>query len=167
MRNVLKVMKNDYTIIFLMVDLILTIVACKKEQTLSIIGKWQQTKVRVYQVDYKGLILDDTTYSGQTFTNQDFVQFNSDGTCLIATSHYYYPAGQGFPKTPDVYQDTIKWNFTGTWPKYGIEDTIDLGGPSPTDTATASSPNNLVLHNVYPMYRFAGPKTIFDAYYTR
>jgi hypothetical protein len=170
MRNLFKIMKNDYTIIFLMVDLILTIVACKKAQDPSVIGKWQENKVRIYQVGSTGLILNDTTYSGQTFTNLDYVQFNIDGSCVISSSHDYNPAGQGFLTTPQADQITSTWNFTGTWPKYIITNAgtvITPGFPAPADTATVSSQNNLLLHKVFAVYIFNATTTVFDAYYTR
>ena len=62
-------------------------------------GKWQETKLRMYQMDSTNTILYDTTYL-HPFTDFDYLVFNANGTCIIGSDHYYSLNSPGSPKVP-------------------------------------------------------------------
>jgi len=72
----------------LLIILTATLASCKKEPQGALSGKWQETKLVLYQ-DSANVVLYDTTYL-QPFTNYDYIQFNSNSTCTIGNDHYYY-----------------------------------------------------------------------------
>ena len=161
-------MKNKYTL-FIVAGLIISLVACKKENNSSIIGKWQQNKIRIYMLGTNGAIINDTTYSGQSFTNMDYAQFNSDGTCVISKSHYYYPADDGFPKDPlvDTSTETFHYKATGSGYVLTTNNVIVPVGSTPTDTARLIGPNSLLIQVRYSVFLFNATPTVYDSYYTR
>jgi hypothetical protein len=161
-------MKNKYTL-FIVISLAFCLIACKKENNSSIIGKWQENKVRIYMLNNNGVIINDTTYSGQTFTNMDYAQFNSYGTCMISASHYYYPAEDGFPKDPlvDTSTNTSHYKATGSGYVLTTNNVMGPGGSDQTDTARLIGPNTLLIHVTYSVFIFDATPTVFDSYYTR
>jgi hypothetical protein len=162
------IMKNKYAL-FIVAGLIISLIACKKENNSSIIGKWQQNKVRIYMIGTNGAILNDTTYSGQSFTNMDYAQFNSDGTCVISKSHYYYPADDGFPKAPlvDTSTETAQYKATGSVYVLTTNTVVNVGNGVITDTARLIGPNSLIVHVTYSVFLFNPTPTVYDSYYTR
>jgi hypothetical protein len=159
-------MKCKY-VLFIATILFSAFAACKKDNQHAVTGKWQEVKTRVMQ-DSAGIIINDTTYAGNTFTNLDYAQFNADGVCVISSSHNYYPAAKGYPKTPpyDLTRDTLKVRSLG--PAYVLSPLtvfINPGGFSAADTAEVQNQNNMIIHAVY--YGPLGPYQISYSYYTK
>ena len=162
-------MKIRYTLLFA-AGVICTLIACKKESNVSVIAKWQETKLRIYTLNAAGGILNDTTYSGQSFTSLDYAQFNSNGTCVISQSHYYYPADEGYPKDPQVAAYVGTLNYTPVGTSYILSSASNLvnpGGFVSTDTAKLAGPNNLLIHVSEYGHSLHNPATVYDSYYTR
>ena len=117
-------MKHKY-LPLIITALMFTQVACKKDgNKYPIVGKWQETKLRLYAKDSAGAFLYDTTYF-QPFTSADFIQFNNNNTCIIGTDYYYYanPHGQAqFPpqKIPAI---TSTMNYAEVGFKYVLTST--------------------------------------------
>ena len=164
-------MKPNY-IIFIFITLTVAFCACKKTNNNlePVIGTWQQTKLRVYTKNPAGIIVNDTTYSGATFTALDHIQFNYNGTCSISGSHQYAPAGLGNGSIPVYNVSTLAFNYSRSGSAYILTTPIHLinpGGFNSTDTATLQGPANLLLHNTnYPNIP-TGNRTFYDSYYIR
>ena len=157
-------------LLLIIIALATGLTACKKESNkYPIVGKWQQTKLRLYQLNSTGTILYDTTYL-RPFTSLDFVQFNNNNTGTESTDHYYYPNQPGQPKTPQLIPATVaKWNFTVVGSQYVLSapgNLINPGGFDVRDTVYLPDPNTLLIHQVF--YSRTGVfKSISDAYYTK
>ena len=154
--------------------LVIMLTACKKSNKSSIIGKWQETKIRVYMTGPTGAIVSDTTYTGQTFTNLDYTQFNSTGTVVMSTDHIYFPVGPEFLKVPPYYLSAETLNYTSSGSNYillpiakGSNNNNELPGASQAITATVSGPNNLLIHMVDYFTIPAVSTMVYDSYYTR
>lgn len=164
-------MKHKYLILIL-VGLAIGFAGCKKlsdsgNPRLPVSGKWQETKLRVY-LDSLGTIKDDTTYLASTFSNLDYAQFNDDSTCVISTSHLYYPAMGLFNKNTE-YISKITFNFTPVGSKIILNiqiNVINPGGFITRDTVSDYSSNTMMIHSVF-YQSIPANKTISDAYYTR
>jgi hypothetical protein len=141
--------------------------ACKKENNAIIVGKWQETKLRLYR-DSAGIIKDDTTYL-HPFTNLDYVQFNSNGTCITSTDHYYYINELENPKTPQkIDAVTVNWHYIQAGSEFILtpaNSAINPGGFISTDTVSYSN-STLMIHNV-SYQGFALNVIVSDAYYTK
>ncbi len=132
-------MKKSYLPVLL---IILTggMVSCKKQQEgagKNVSSKWQQVKLRVYEV-HNDTVKYDTTYY-HPFSAADFIQFNSNGTCLVGTDHYYYDTAPGWPKIPQAIppqSSTFDYSYNGSI--YILSQTPGLSNPGgfvTTDTA--------------------------------
>src|SRR6185312_9612459 len=163
-------MKNIYAIL-LLTCLIFTLNACKKDSGSPILGKWQETKIRIYTKDASGVILNDTTYSGATFTSLDYVQFLSNVTCINSSDYEYYPSGEGFPKTPEHYVSGGTLNYSLIEPRQYLlsaeGNLINPGGFVTTDTARLIDAHNLTIHFTNYGHSTTGQSVIYDSYYTR
>ncbi|HTE01552.1 MAG TPA: hypothetical protein VK668_19830 [Mucilaginibacter sp.] len=146
--------------------------ACKKENSggsqYPIVGKWQQTKLRIHIQGTNGATLADTTYL-QPFTSFDYAEFKSNGTCLVGTDHYYYPNWEGYPSTPQAIPPNVAaWNYTAAGANFVLSPQSNLtnpGGFVSTDTVSVTNPNILLLHSIF--YSHSGIVTTTDSYYTR
>lgn len=162
-------MKHKYLLLTVFL-LAIGAVACKKEGSkYPIVGKWQQTKLRLYGLGPSGSILYDTTYL-HPFTNLDYAQFNSNDTAIIGTDHYYYPNQAGEPKTPQLIPaSTVKWGYTMSGSKYILNNEIFFttpGGSITRDTVYTLTSNTLMLHSVF-YSSTGGYKLMSDSYYSK
>jgi hypothetical protein len=71
--------------------------ACKKDnnnsQSAKIVGKWQETKLNIHESN--GTAVDhDTTFTGNSFTASDYIQFNMDKTAAVSQSGIYGITGK-------------------------------------------------------------------------
>jgi len=165
-------MKNKYAL-FVYTIICAAFISCKKENNNSVaennnsvIGKWQEFKLRVYTTASTGAILNDTTYSAQAFTNLDYVQFASNGLCTLSSSHYYMPAGQGAPLASLA---VGMLNYTGQGPVYSLATNTSLTSESILwpQTATIINSNSLLLRDIAYTFGLNTPYTTYDAYYSK
>ena len=159
-----------YKYLFIIAILTISLTACKKDNGASqypIVGKWQQTKLRIFAQNSAGATIADTTYL-QPFTRYDYAEFKNDGTCVIGTDHYYYPNNEGYPSNPQAIPPTrALWNYTVAGGNYVLSPQSNLvnpGGFVSTDTVSTNS-NTLLLHSVF--FGHDGSKTVTDSYYIR
>lgn len=165
-------MKLPYTL-FIIVILIIGLASCKKGNDASaIIGKWQQTKLRLYEFDDNNVITHDTIYLAP-FTKLDYVIFNSNGTCQLSSDHYYYPNNDtGYPTTPQAIPQsvgTLDYTHLGN-NKYVLNSPPappNPGGFDIRDTASLISADTLLIR--VSDYGHGGGHiySISDSYYTR
>jgi len=164
-------MKLPFTL-FIIVILIIGLASCKKGNDASaIIGKWQQTKLRLYEFDDNNVISYDTTYLAP-FTNLDYAQFNMNGTCNLSSDHYYYPNdNEGYPKTAQATPQSIEtWKYTRVGTKYALSSTSNLinpGGFDIRDTVSLINENTLLLRVSNYGHGGGHVYSISDSYYTR
>jgi len=162
-------MKANYILLFITGALI--IASCKKSNqgTPHPQGKWQETKLRLYG-DSSGIITYDTTYT-RPFTSSDYISFQSNGTCIIGSDHYYYPNIEGYPKTPQSVPptaDTMKYTGLGT-SAYLLNTESELtnpGGFVVADTIKVLSNNLIMLHSVFYSHD-PGYSGTSDSYYQK
>jgi hypothetical protein len=159
-------MSNKYLRLIL-IALIPFITSCfwpNKRQPLpqySISGnKWQQVKLRSYNLKYSGVIYDDTTYQRPAFDSLDFAQFNNNGTVIISSSsyHIFYPSG-ALGATPGE-GASVSYGFS----KVGTAYLIGTGTTLTRDTAYQTSTDTLRIHSAFDNDQFY---YVTDAYYTR
>ena len=161
-------MKTKY-LPLLFIILISALTSCKKEQSSPVSGKWQETKLRIYEVDDTNAILFDTTYL-RPFTSFDYLQFNNNNTVAIGTDHYYYLNSPGSPKAPQAITPvSSEMNYTAAGSGYVLTTQsmlVNPGGFDVRDTVTLQSANALLLRSVFYSH-LPGIKTITDSYYTK
>ena len=143
--------------------------ACKKESNKpGVIGKWQETKLRLYGTDSTGAFLYDTTYLAP-FSASDYLQFNNNGTCTISEGHYYYPNELTYPRQPQtVIPITSIMNYTDVGQKFVLipqRVLLTPGGFDVRDTVLKIDANTLLFHTVAYSFK-PGYKTYADAWYT-
>jgi hypothetical protein len=163
-------MKLYYTSVFI-IALAISFASCKKASTNAlVIGKWHETKLRLYEVDSSKTIYD-TTYLAP-FTNLDYVQFTSNGTCYFSADHYFYPNHLGYPTTPQAIPqsiDTIAYNNAGDG-KYIIftpNQPVNFSGFVMTDTAFVTGNTMRIQVINYGISKTSGYESITDSYYER
>lgn len=163
-------MRLPYTL-FIIVILIIGLASCKKGNDASAItGKWQQTRLRLYEFDDNNVIAYDTTYLAP-FTNLDYAQFNLNGTCNLSSDHYYYPNdNEGYPTKPQAIPqsvETLKYTRTGT--KYVLSNTSNLANPGGFDIrdTVSVSGNTLLISSTNYGHGGGHVYSISDSYYTR
>lgn len=144
--------------------------ACKKgNNTYAIVGKWQETKLRLYALDSTGAFLYDTTYL-QPFTSADFIQFNNNRTCVLGSDYYYYPNQQGEQVPPQkIPANTSTMNYIPVGAKFVLttqSTLVNPGGFDVRDTVTVIDPGTLLLHTILYSHQ-PGVKAITDAYFTK
>jgi hypothetical protein len=167
--NDLKSYKMKSTSILLFVILIASLAACKKSSNAPVEGKWKETKMHLYNQDIiTGAISGDTTYQANTFGNFDYVQFESNGTCILSATGLINNSQQQITKVQDTY------DFTYTKAGSGFALTPEHTNPSlisgiyTTYTVSGISGNTLILHSVAGYINPSVPyKTMSDAYYTK
>jgi hypothetical protein len=144
-------MKIKY-IVLLISGIALSIVSCKKSSSDNAPGgRWLQTKLRLYG-DSANATSYDTTYT-QPFTASDYLQFNFDGTCSIASDHYYYPNIYKYPTTPPSIPVSIAtWNYSSISSSAYLliqpNQTLNYAGVFVEDTIKVLSAHTLMLHVV-------------------
>lgn len=151
---------------------LLCMIYCRKGNTGNtdaLTGKWQEVKVRTYVLD-SGKLIYDTTYL-QPFTNLDYVQFNSGGTCEISADHYYDVNTPGNPKTPQLIPQIIDTTHYTTIAngKFTLNTQItppNPGGFTSADTISEINSNSILIHNVFNVH-VPGYEAITDAYYQK
>ena len=153
--------------------LIIGLASCKKGNNISsdIVGKWQETRLRLYEFNDNNVITYDTTYLAP-FTNLDYAQFYVNGTCDLSSDHYYYPNDeQGYPTTPQAIPQSIgTWKYTRAGNKYALSSTGDLinpGGFDIRDTVSLINGNTLLLRVSNYGHGGGHVYSISDSYYTR
>jgi len=164
-------MKLPYAISIIAVFTI-SLASCKKgNNNEPITGRWQQTKLRLYEFDNNNVISYDTTYLAP-FTSLDYAQFNSIGTCDLSSDHYYYPNdNEGYPTKPQAIPQsvgTLKYTRAGT--KYVLSSTSNLtnpGGFDIRDTVSLINGNTLLLRVSNYGHGGGHVYSISDSYYTR
>jgi hypothetical protein len=153
----------------LYVVLLCSLSSCKKGDQ-NITGKWQEVKLRMYQV-VNGLIKYDTTYYAP-FTSFDYIIFNSNGTCVGGEDHYYYPNLPGNPKTAQLIQPiTFTFNYTNAGSGYLLTQTpaiINFSGFVLTDTVFRDGPDTLRQQGIsYGITIDPNNKQVSESYYVR
>jgi hypothetical protein len=156
-------------LLLLCIVLIAGFTSCKKSTQTPVLGKWNQTKLRLYELN-GNVTVYDTTYL-QPFTSFDYLQFNDNSTVVTSTDHYYYPNTDGYPKDPQqIPQQTSTLDYTKVGAKYVLTPQTTLinpGGFITADTVIVTGSNTLMLRSV-SYGHFVGPvKTIADSYYTK
>src|SRR5882757_9502605 len=146
-------MKHRYLLLIPAI-VVLGLVGCKKDNksSVAIIGKWQETKLRIYATDSTGAFLYDTTFL-KPFTASDFIQFNSNNTCITGTDYYYYPNqsnGQQIPPQK-ITPVTSVMNYTTIGSKFVLtpqSTLVNPGGFDVRDTVSTVNSNILLYHSV-------------------
>lgn len=163
-------MKLRYALL-LVTLLAIGLISCKKGNSSSpIIGKWRETKLRLYEVDSSKTIYD-TTYLAP-FTSQDYVQFTSNGTCYFSSDHYFYPNHLGYPTTPQAIPqsiDTIAYSSAGDG-KYVIftpNQPVNFSGFVMTDTAFVTGNTMRIQFINYGISQTGYHGAVSDSYYER
>ena len=145
--------------------LLLSLTSCKKESQAIITGKWQEVKLRIYQLN-GSTILYDTTYL-QPFTNYDYIQFKDNGKCTEGSDHYYYINAPGFLKTPQaIPPTTLTLNYSAYGSVYILTQNpapVNFSGSVTADTVSING-NNLLQHVVD---NNIGVSFVYDSYFTR
>ncbi|MGZ3765919.1 MAG: hypothetical protein ACXVB0_08115 [Mucilaginibacter sp.] len=161
-----------YKCLLLMISVIaINLIACTKGgNKYPIVGKWKETKLRMYGQDGTGAFLYDTTFF-HPFTNADFIQFNNNNTCLIGADYYYYANLAGQPKIAPqkIDPNTSTMNVTAVGSDFVLTTQSTLtnpGGFDVRDTVSVINSNTLLFHSVAYSH-VPGYKDIVDAYYTR
>lgn len=168
MRVNVVVNKGLYAMLPLLVSLLIW-ASCKSDGVgPAVVGRWQQVKLHIYQVD-NGSIAYDTTYL-HPFTNADFIQFFGNGTCTIGNDHYYYPNILNYPKTPQLIPaitSTMNYSASGIFYLLTPQSTItNPGGFVSTDTVSVSNTGILLLHSVFYTH-VPGIISVSDSYYQK
>ena len=143
--------------------------SCKKEKSSPILGKWRETKLRIYQVDSTNTLLYDTTYL-HPFTSFDYLQFNVNNTVTIGNDHYYYLNAPGLPKAPQAITPvSSEMNYAVAGAAYVLTTQsllVNPGGFDVRDTVTVQNLNTLQFRSVFYAH-VPGIKIITDSYYTK
>lgn len=162
-------MKLHYTLI-LLTAFAISFASCKKGDTaVSITGKWQETRIRYYEIN-ANMLVRDTTYLAP-FTDLDYVQFNANGTCIFSSDHYYYPNQSGYPTTPQLIPqstDTIAYTSAGDG-KYVFNQNqwLNYSGFILTDTAFVTGNTLRIQFINYGISSTDGHRDVTDSYYQR
>jgi hypothetical protein len=145
--------------------------ACKKDdKSVAVIGKWQETKLRIYATDSTGAFLYDTTFL-QPFTSSDYIQLNNNNTCIIGADYYYYPNQPNGQEVPPqkITPVTSVFNYITIGSKFVLtphSTLVNPGGFDVRDTVSTINSNTLLYHSVgYP--HIPGVKNVVDAYYSK
>jgi len=101
-------MKRFY--LHVLVCLLAAFTACKKDSgtfnTGELVGKWHETKLNLHQTT-GNVVIKDTTFTEDSFTDVDFYQFNSDKTAVISKSGNFSFAGKSIILNADVLFDFV------------------------------------------------------------
>jgi hypothetical protein len=148
------------------IGLVLSLAACKNEGDNSLVGKWQEVKVRAYYKSYSGVISNDTTYSSAAFDTTDYALFSANGTCVLSNHHVYEPTTANLTGSTVAYVSKESYNYTPIGSKYVLALQTNLlypGGFITTDTLSRSG-NTILIRSIFDNHQ---NYTISDAYYNR
>jgi len=163
---IFKKMKEKYALLVI-VYVIISFTACKKDKNYPIAGKWQETKLRVYTQNSSGVILSDTTYLGSNFSDLDYIQFNNNGTGVIGSSGWYYE----MPQNQVLVANAQTFSFAPIGSRFALtlhlQNNSNMSESSVADTLSNYSANMLTIHSVYYFENPSVPKTMSDAYYSK
>jgi hypothetical protein len=150
-----------FTPILILIVLITLSIGCKKDNS-TIMGKWREAKMRVYNQDITtGALSGDTTYQSDTFGKFDYVEFYSNGICVVS-------ATEQVSKVQDTWEYTYAQSGTGFLVTPAHTDPYIISGVSTVYTASRVSSNTVVLHAVTSYLNPSVPyKTITDSYYNK
>ena len=151
----------------LMISIFIT--ACQKSgNSYPVVGKWQETKLRMYAINGSVYVYDTTFY--HPFTDSDFIAFKDNGTCTICNDYYYYSTKEGYSipyqKIPAQFT-TLNYIQAGS--KYVLTtqgNFINPGGFTTTDTVMTPDAHTLLLHAV-SYGPTGGVASVYDSYYTK
>lgn len=118
--------------------------------------------MRVYNQDITtGALSGDTTYQSDTFGKFDYVEFYSNGICVVS-------ATEQVSKVQDTWEYTYAQSGTGFLVTPAHTDPYIISGVSTVYTASRVSSNTVVLHAVTSYLNPSVPyKTITDSYYNK
>ncbi len=159
------IMKSK-SIIIIVIGLVLGLTACKNEGDHSLVGKWQEVKVRTYYKSYSGVVSNDTTYTNSAFDTTDYALFSADGTCVLSNHHVFEPTTANLSGGIANYVSKESYNYTPVGHQYVLALQSTLIYPSgfiTTDTLSRSG-NTILIHTVTDSHQ---DYTVWDAYYTR
>ncbi|CAN5364806.1 hypothetical protein BH09BAC6_BH09BAC6_26150 [soil metagenome] len=136
----------------------------------SIIGKWQQTKLRIQVKTNNNGLVADTSYSGAVFNANDYFEFKSDSTAYLQVDGIFSVSGIGhatdgagntiFGKGDYVYH--IKGSALLLAWRLPVPQPLIIGAD--VRTIATLDAHNLVIHEVYTL---DSSITVTDSYYTR
>jgi len=152
--------------IIVIIGLISGLAACKNENDNSLVGKWQEVKLRAYYKSYSGVISNDTTYLSAAFDTTDYALFNGNSTCVLSNHYFYYPTGANLSGSTVAYVSKENYTYMPVGSKYVLTTQTTLSSPSgfiTTDTLSRSG-NTILIHSVFDNHI---NYTVSDAYYTR
>ena len=160
---------NAKHLLILFIAGITALTACKKSSNAPVEGKWQEVKMRYYNQDITtGAISEDTTYQANTFGSFDYVQFGSNGTCVLSETGFIGTESGLVTQTQDMTDYTYAKSGSGflLTPAHTNPDIVS--GIGTTLTVSSVSGNTLILHAVSSYLNPSVPyKTLSDAYYTK
>ena len=162
-------MKNKYLLII--GSLLLALAACKKSgNNYPVIGKWQETKLRIYETDGSGAYVYDTTFF-HPFTGSDYIAFNNSGTCTTSSDYYYYPTEDGHRIPPQKIQPQLSaFNYIAVGSKYVLttqSNLINPGGFIVRDTVMTLDAHTLLLHSISYGHSISAATVVYDSYYSK
>lgn len=89
-------MKAKY-LLLVATGMLCSLAACKKSgdsrANSRLIGKWYENKLVLHQITGSNTSMD-TTFTSESFTNQDYFQFNADNTAVISKSGTFSFSGK-------------------------------------------------------------------------
>jgi hypothetical protein len=150
--------------------LTLALVSCQKNNDVNLSGKWQETKLTMYESDGTGTKLYDTTYT-QPFTNLDYAEFQGGNKLTLGTDHYYYLNIPGQTNaTQQITPVAAQWNYTALSARVFVLSTgsslSNPGGFVVGDTITIVNPHLLWLHSV-SYFHDGIHSSVSDSYYSK
>ena len=129
----------------------------------------RETKLRLYGKDATGAFLYDTTFL-HPFTSADFIQFNTNNTCVIGSDYYYYPnAPEEHAPPQKIPANTSTLNYTTIGLRFVLtsqSNLINPGGFATGDTVSNVDSHTLLFHSVVDSHA-GGVINVSDAYYTK
>lgn len=154
----------------MLIGLIIGLASCKIENQnagdSSLIGKWQQVKLRTYEKSYSGAVSNDTTYLSAAFDTTDYALFNSNGSCVLSNHYSYSPTTANLSGGTSYYVTKESYDYLPAGSKYILTLQTTLIYPSgfvTTDTLSLSG-GGMIIHSTVDNHQFY---TIYDGYYSK
>ena len=145
--------------------------ACKKSgNNYPVVGKWQETKLRMYETDDFGALVYDTTFF-HPFTSSDYISFINNGKCTISSDYYYYPTEDGHQIPPQKIPAQLSaFNYIAVGSKYVLttqSNLINPGGFIIRDTVITLDAHTLLLHSISYGHSISAAAIVYDSYYSK